>query len=153
MNMLTKLLAMKRLFTYAIILLPFTVFSQQNTSDSKSIDPRLYAAYEKTYVDDVSQNDVFLLKRWTFYLDNAYFISETSLSKSGAEDNYPSVNIPDLEHINILKLEQEQSLKRDYYAETIYKIKGTSKYLVYYSGRAFIEKLNDYLSKDNGLKK
>ncbi len=153
MNILTKLLAMKRLLTYAITLLPFVVFSQQNSPISKSIDPRLYAAYDKAHVDDVAQNDAFLLKRWTFYLDNAFFISETSLSKSDADEDYPSVKIADLEHINILKLEQEQSLKRDYYAETIYKIKGTSKYLVYYSGRAFIEKLNDYLSKDNGLKK
>ncbi len=153
MNMLTKLLAMKRLLTYAITLLPFVVFSQQNSPISKSIDPRLYAAYDKAHVDDVAQNDAFLLKRWTFYLDHAFFISETSLSKSETEESYPSVKIADLQHINILKLEQEQALKRNYYAETIYKIEGTNKYLVYYSGRDFIEKLNDYISEDNGLKK
>ncbi len=153
MIILTKLQTMKRILTFTIILLPFIVFSQQNSPASKSIDPRLYAAYEKAYVDDVAQNDAFLLKRWTFYLDHAYFISETSLSKSETAESYPSVKIADLQHINILKLEQEQSLKRDYYTETIYKIEGTAKYLVYYSGRAFIEKLNDYLSKDNSLKK
>ena len=145
---------MKRLLTFIITLfLPFLAFSQQNISVSKSIDRRLYAAYDKAYVDDVAKNDAFLLKRWTFYLDNAFFISESSLSKSAEEDNYPSVKIEDLQHINILKLEQEQPLKRDYFAEAIYKITGTNKYLVYYSGRDFIQKLNDYLSEDNGLKK
>ncbi len=153
MNMLTKLQAMKRKLTFALTLLPFFVFSQQNSPISKPIDPRLYAAYERSYVDDVAQNDAFLLKRWTFYLDHAFFISETSLSKSDADENYPSVKIIDIEHINILKLEQEQALKRHYDTETIYKIEGTHKYLVYYSGRAFIQKLNDYLSEDNGLKK
>ena len=145
---------MKRLLTFIITLfLPFLAFSQQNISVSKSIDRRLYAAYDKAYVDDVAKNDAFLLKRWTFYLDHAFFISESSLSKNEELESYPSVKIDDLEHINILKLEQEQPLKRDYYAETIYKIEGTNKYLVYYSGRDFIQKLNDYLSKDNGLKK
>ena len=145
---------MKRIFTFTITLfLPLLVFSQQNISVSKSIDPRLYAAYDKAFVDDVAKNDDFLLKRWTFYLDHAFFISESSLSKNEELESYPSVKIDDLEHINILKLEQEQPLKRDYYAETIYKIEGTNKYLVYYSGRDFIQKLNDYLSKDNGLKK
>lgn len=153
MNILIKLQAMKRILILILTLLPFFAFSQQQIYFKKSIDPRLYAAYDKAFVDNVAQNDTFLLKRWTFYLDHAFFISESSLSKTEKDEKYPSVVIADLQNINILKLEQEQQLVRDYYSEKIYKIKGTNKYLVYYSGRDFIQKLNEYLSKDNGLKK
>ncbi len=147
MNNLIKLPAMKRKFTFIITLfLPFLAFSQQNISVSKSIDPRLYAAYDKAYIDDVAKNDAFLLKRWTFYLDNAFYITDAIVNKDGIAIDYPSVSVSDVSHINILKLETEQKIKRDYYVETIYKIKGTNQFLVYHSGKNFIEKLNEYLA-------
>lgn len=146
MNILTKLLlAMKKTFLVILIFLPFTLFSQQNLPVSTSIDARLYEAYGKAYVDEVAQGDPFLLKRWTYYLDNAFYISDAIVSKDGTPVDYPSVSVSDLGHINILKLETEQKLKRDYYVETIYKIKGTDKFLVYHSGKNFIERLNEYL--------
>lgn len=147
MNILTKLLAMKKTFIWALSLLPLTVFSQQNSPAISAIDARLYEAYDKTYVDKVAQDDPFLLKRWTYYLDHAYYVTDAIVSKDGVPTNYPSVSVSDLAHLNILKLETEQKLTRDYYVETIYKIKGTDKFLVYHSGRNFIESLNEYLKK------
>jgi hypothetical protein len=147
MNLLTNLLAMKKTFFLALSLLPLTVFSQQSSPSVSTIDTRLYEAYEKAYVDKVAQDDPFLLKRWTYYLDHAYYVTDAIVSKDGVPVDYPSVSVSDLAHLNILKLETEQKLKRDYYVETIYKIKDSNKFLVYHSGRNFIESLNEYLKK------
>ena len=153
MNLLTKLLAMKKQLIFVLAFLPFLAFAQQQSPVSKSIDPRLYEAYDKAYVDKVAQEDAFLLKRWTFYLDNAYYVTEDIVSKDGLPLDYPSVSVPDLAHLNILKLETEQKTTRDYYVEKIYKIVGTNKFLVYYSGRNFIESLNEHLrSMQDGAK-
>ena len=153
MKILTKLMAMKKPFLAFFIFLPFIAFSQQNSPVTKPIDARLYEAYDKAYVDDVAQGDPFLLKRWTYYLDHAFYVTDALVSKDGVAVDYPSVSVPDLAHINILKLESQQMLKRDYYVETIYKINGTDKFLVYHSGRNFIESLNEYLGvKQQGAK-
>ena len=133
--------------------LPMFLTAQQNASAESStlIDARLYDAYGKTYVDRVALEDDFLINRWTFYLDHAYFISDSPLAKDGAAaESYPSVNVTDLAKINILKLEKEQDLKRAYHTETIYKIAGTEKYLVYYAGRDFIERFNHYWDAKRG---
>jgi hypothetical protein len=143
---LTKLLAMKQNFLALFIFLPIFAFSQQNSPTSQTIDARLYEAYGKAYVDEIAQTDSYLLNRWTFYLDNAFYITDALVNKDGKTVDYPSVFIPVLEQINILKLEQEHQIKRDYYKETIFKIEGTNKYLVYLSGKNFLERLNQYLS-------
>ena len=152
MNISTKHLVMKKTFILALAILPYFAFSQQNSPFSPPIDKRLYEAYEKAYVENVAKDDAFLLQRWTYYLDHAFFIADSPLSKTESSESYPSVIINDLAHINILKLEQQQTLKRDYYSEVIYKIEGTNKYLVYYSGKSFIESLNQYLSEKQKAK-
>ncbi len=147
MNLLTKLMAMKKNLLAFLIFLPLIAFSQQNSPVTKTIDARLYDAYGKAYVDDVANSDTYLLQRWTFYLDNAFYVTDALVSKDGAVVDYPSVSVPDVVHINILKLEQEQKqLKRDFYVETIYKIAGTNKYLVYHSGKNFVARLNEYIN-------
>ena len=144
---------MRRLLLVAFGLLPLVLFAQQITppsSEQQPIDARLYAAFGAQYVADIAADaDQFWLHRWTFYLDNAYFISETALSKDSEDGaTYPSVHIEDLAKINIIKLEIEQpQLKRDFNVEKIYRIEGTSKFLVYYSGQQFIDKFNAYLNE------
>lgn len=117
--------------------------SQNTSSPNSPIDTRLIQVFGKDHMDKVAKEDPFLLHRWTFYLDNAFFISDSPLSKDETDiESYPSVKIENLNQVNIFQLEQEQDLKRDYYTETIYRIAGTKKYLVYYAGRDFIEKFN-----------
>ena len=148
MNLSTKLLAMKKTVLLAFILLPLIVFSQQTSPVIKSpIDARLYEAYGKDYVDKVAQEDAFLLQRWTYYLDHSFYVTDALVSKDGAVVTYPSVSVADWTKINILQLESDQHLKHDYYVETIYKIKDTDKFLIYHSGRNFIEALNEYLNE------
>ncbi len=139
---------MRSYFFPLLLVLPLSIFSQsREQTDKLHIDPRLYAVFEKEYLEKVSIEDPFLIKRWNFYLDNAFFISDNPLSKDSDVKSYPSVSVDNVEHINILKLESEQNLKHDFYLETIYKIKNTDKYLVYLPGKDFVDKLNAYLKK------
>jgi hypothetical protein len=136
---------MRRIFTSLLVVVPFFLFSQKNTVfNTAAIDQRLYAVFGKEYIDESLRSDVFSLQRWTFYLDNAYIIVSESPTKDGSAGDFPTVKIPDLAHINILQLEKEQDLKRDFNTESIYRIEGTTKYLVYHSGRNFVEAFNAF---------
>ena len=137
------------IYSLLILMLPIRIVAQaQPTTNPIQIDARLFEVYDKDYLETVKKEDPDLLQRWHFYLDNAFVIADNSLSKTHDGDKpYPSVSIPDLTHINILKLEQEQHIKNAYYTEVIYKIQGTDKYLVYIAGRHFMEKLNEYFRK------
>lgn len=134
---------MKKLLTVIAFLLPLSiVHSQPLLTNSNTIDERLYAVFDKQYLESVKTDDPMLLERWHFYLDNAFLISDSPPSKNEKTKTYPSVLIADLSNINILKLEKEQDLKHDFYAETIYKIEGTQQFLIYLPGRDFVEKFN-----------
>ena len=52
-----------------------------------------------------------------------------------------------LSNINILLLEQKNELTRDFNKTVKHKIKGTNKILVYYSGKEFNQKFNEYLGR------
>ena len=140
------------LLTLLLVVVPFLLFSQQKTVfNPAAIDQRLYAVFGKEYIEESLRSDVFSLQRWTFYLDNAFFISDSPQTKDGSEGDFPSVKITDLVHINILQLEKEQNLKRDFYTESIYRIEGTTQYLVYHSGQRFIEAFNAF-RRELGIK-
>jgi hypothetical protein len=142
------ILPMKSVYLLAILwVLPLSIFSQSTPQNALQIDARLYEIHDKEYLEAVKKEDPFFIHRWNFYLDNAFFIADNDLSKKGNTKDYPSVTIPDLKNINIMKIEREQDLKHDFYTETIFKIEGTDKYLVYYPGRDFVEKLNEYLKQ------
>ncbi len=129
-----------------LLLVPLSTFSQSPVlTNSLQIDGRLNDVFEKDYIEKVQKEEPFLIERWNFYLNNAFFISDNALRKNEVAAEYPSVQIPNLGSINILKLEKEQNLKHDFYTETIYKIAGTDKYLVYYAGKDFVEKFNTHM--------
>ena len=131
-----------------LLALPLSIYSQsQLQTGSLKIDSRLYEVFEKDYLEKTAIEDPFLIQRWNFYLDNAFIISDNALNKKETAADYPSVSIPDLKQINILKLEKEQKLNHDFYSETVYKIANTNQYLVYLAGKDFVEKLNVYLNK------
>lgn len=150
MNHFIYITPMKSSFFYLFFLiLPYSIFSQSPIQTSSiNIDSRLYDVFEKDYLEKVRVEDPFLIQRWHFYLDNAFFISDTSLDKNSTDATvaeHPSVQIAHLDQINILKLEKEQNLKHDFYTETIYKIAGTDKFLVYFAGKDFVEKFNTHM--------
>lgn len=136
---------MKNILTLACLLVTSLVLAQSKNQSDFQIDERLYAVYEASYLNKLKSENPFLLKRWSFYLDNSYVISDYVAGKNN--ESYPEVDIKDMSNINILLLEKEQNLKKKWQAKSIYKIKGTRKLLVYYPGRVFNEELKKQLEK------
>jgi hypothetical protein len=136
---------MKRFLTSLFVVAPFLLFSQQNTVfDTAAIDVRLYAVFDKAYIEESVRTDQFALQWWTFYLDNAYIITNSPQTKDGSVGDFPIVRIADIAHVNILQLEKEQDLTRQRHEQTIYRIEGTTQYLIYKSGQNLAEAFNIY---------
>ena len=133
---------MKALFTSFLFFFSYLLFSQEPAT----IDPRLFAVYDQAYLDRIQTENPFLLERLNFYLDNAWYLSDYPADK-GAMD-FPSVMIEDLQSVNILLLEKEQGLHKDFLTETVYSVNGTRKVLIFRSGKEFNRMLNEHLHWD-----
>ena len=131
------------------LLLPFLFCSlftvAQDATKTVVPDERLYEVYERDYVDGLVSENPFLVKRWNFYLDNAFYITDEVVEKN---TGFPSVTLSDIKNINILLLEKEQKLERDWDKQMVYKIRDTNKILVYYSGKNFTESFKKYLAEN-----
>ncbi|MCE7924050.1 MAG: hypothetical protein DYG98_13410 [Haliscomenobacteraceae bacterium CHB4] len=57
------------------------------------------------------------------------------------------MEIPDLKRLNILALEKDQPLTRDWQKPVFYHIEGTNKVLMYFSGKDFNRKFRDWLAR------
>lgn len=127
-------------------LLTSSLFAQQGKTD---LDPRLLEVFEKDYLNSVQTNNPILIKRWTFYLDNSFYLADFDLKKF--PKTLPSINIKDLGKINILKIEKEQSIQKDWNLPKAFKIKNTQKLLVYHSSKEFNKQFRLHISKDERL--
>jgi len=136
---------MKGILTFLLLTFSILSIAQSKTIKDNNIDNRLYEVYDKDYLTSLQKGNPFLLERWSFYLDNSYFIT-TYPSEKGAP-NYPSVEIDNLKDFNILLIEKNQRLTRNFDKQTVYQIKGTDQVLVYYSGKMFNQKLNKHLGR------
>ncbi|NJK83161.1 MAG: hypothetical protein HC912_04420 [Saprospiraceae bacterium] len=123
--------------------LPALGISQSN---KVKIDERLFAVFEQTYLEQLQTTNPFLIQRWNYYLDHAYYIAEDVKT---AQHTYPEVAIDDLKQLNIFLLEKEQGTKGAYQKEVAYRISGTNKVLVYYAAKDFTAKLNKHLGRTN----
>jgi len=138
---------MKGILTF--LLLTFSILSIAQTKTNEvvdvKIDERLFDVYEQKYLSNLQAANPNLLLRWSFYLDNAFYITDFPKGKENADA--PEVVIDDLEKINILLLEKDQRLTRDFKKRNVYKIQGTQKALIYFSGEEFNQKLNEHLGR------
>ena len=130
----------------ALLLCVWTVcaHAQTTTLVSAPVEPdqRLFQLYESQYLSQLKQENPTLLERWNFYLDHAWYISELPSEK--VTKKLPTVVIADLNNVNILLLEKEQNLHRDWDRQMIYRIRDTNKYLIYHSGKRFVELFNQH---------
>lgn len=129
---------MRALFLVCFLSFNFTLFSQVESN----IDPRLEEVYDASYLERMQDNHPVILQRMNYYLDNAFFITDFPEEK-GSPD-FPVIQVEDLSTINILQLEEELGLVRNFEQRTFYQIAGTEKVLVYYSGKEFTEAFNEY---------
>lgn len=131
---------MKHIFTFLILSCSLTLFAQPQNADVV-IDQRLYEVYEASYLETIKTNNPILLQRWNFYLDHAAYITDIVAEKEYG--TLPTVSISNPNNFNIIQLEKEQKIHKDWKMQRMYKIEGTNKVLVYYSGKQFIEKFNE----------
>lgn len=132
---------MKVAFTLCFSFISLLLGAQQEVR----IDERLLAVYDAAYLERLQDEHPFLLQRLNFYLDNAWYLSDYPVEKG--ELNFPVVQIDDPSSINILLLEKEQGLHKDFEKETAYSINGTRKVLIFRSGREFTRMLNEHLGR------
>ncbi|MCP3929290.1 MAG: hypothetical protein GY705_09345 [Bacteroidetes bacterium] len=139
---------MKHLF-FCTILIFFTLnlLAQSDKKEKPKIDNRLYEVYSENYLQRLQDENPFLIQRWNYYLDHAWYIIEYPNEKKDA--GYPSIHISNLDDFNIILLEKENRLERDFKKRKIYKIETTNKVLVFYSGEEFNKKLNKHLGREH----
>ena len=131
---------MKKVFFIGFILtLPLFTFAQ-NESTTTTIDKRLYEVFEAEFLESLQSQSPSQLQYYNFFLDNIYEIKDLP---KGKNSNYPTVAIPNLKHINILKLINDLQLKRDYNSPTIYSIANTNKLLILIPEKEFVKKFNE----------
>lgn len=142
---------MKLITTIFYFFLVTTTFAQNvattasPTSHTLEPDQRLYEAYDAEYIDRLVTENPFLIKRWNFYLDNAFYIMDAIPGKT---ETHPEIIISDIDNLNILLLEKELGLTHDFQRSTIYNIKDSNKCLVYWPGKKFVKKLNKFLKQE-----
>jgi hypothetical protein len=120
--------------------------AQENQAHTRlSFDHRLLAVYDADHLSTLQAENPFLIQRLNFYLDHAWYISPLPVEK--ITPDMPSVKIDDLDNINILVLEKEQHLTRDWEKLMIYRIENSDKALVFLSGKEFTEQLNKHLGR------
>ena len=137
---------MKGILTISILLFSILSIAQTTSKDKVEVDERLFEVYDKEYLTDLQTKNPNLLQRWSFSLDHSFYITE--YPKEKGTPNFPIVEISDIENVNILLLEKNQRIGKDFKKRMKYKIQGTDKILVYYSGEEFNQKLNEYLGRN-----
>ena len=137
---------MKGILTLFLLTLSILSFAQNKSAETVEIDERLTAVYDQEYLTNLQTQNPVLLQRWSFYLDNAFYVMD--FPKEKGSPDYPTIEVDDLDNMNIFLLEKSHKMTREFDKSTKYKIKGTNKILVYYSGKEFNQKLNEFLGRD-----
>ncbi|MBK9012599.1 MAG: hypothetical protein IPM82_00075 [Saprospiraceae bacterium] len=139
----------KILFITLLFSCPFFTFvnAQSELSHTTTpIDSRLLEIYSGDYLEHLQTANPFLLKRWNFYLDNSWYLTELPSEKD--MDSYATIRIEDLSNINIMSIERKFDLKRNWDKQLVCKIENTNQALVLLAGKAFNEKLNEFLAAE-----
>jgi hypothetical protein len=104
-------------------------------------DARLFEAFDSTYLLTIQHSNPTLIRRWNFYLDNAFIITDFP-SKKGNINDLKIVQIPNISFFNIFIIEKTQKLGRDWDKPVFYRINQSDKVLMYYAGKDFMKKFN-----------
>lgn len=133
---------MKNLFILLLLSFPIWAMAQQNTPPTA--DARLYDVFEANHIERLQEKNPYLINYYNYFLDHAYQIVDFP---AGKNDQFPTVEIEDLENFNIIAIQKEQHLKRGGNHPTYYKIANANKLLIFYAETYFTKKLNQHLGR------
>ncbi len=124
----------------------FTFVNAQSQSSHTTIpiDSRLLEVFSGDYLENLQTSNPFLLKRWNFYLDHSWYLTELPNEKDTG--SFATIQIEDLSDINIFLIEKKFDLNRDWDKQLVCKIEHTNQAIVLLAGKVFNEKLNEYLT-------
>lgn len=136
---------MVKLVSFLIFaLFSFNLCCQTDTkNDVIHPDNRLSKVFSQEYLFKLTVDRPQLIRKWNFYLDNSFFVSDFPKGKK-EENALESIEVKDLKNINIKLLEKNLGIGPDYEVQRIYKIKNTNKILVYRSGKEFYKLYNEH---------
>ena len=139
---------MKYCILLACFCLPF-LGQTQSASAAIQIDDRLYDIYEADYLDRLLKERPFLIQKWNFYLENAYYLTDDEKALS---QDQPTIVVKDVSNINIIALMREYELLSHPQLEKSYRIANSSQVLVLRSSRDITEALNKHLGRQHPKK-
>ena len=98
-----KILFLSLLFSCSF----FTFVNAQSepSHTTAPIDSRLFEIYSGDYLENLQTANPYLLKRWNFYLDHSWYLTELPAEKD--MDSYATIQIEDLSNFNILLVERK----------------------------------------------
>lgn len=138
---------MLRFLWLMFLLLAGLSLPAQSPAESASANPqppvpdaRLFEAFDSVYVFTTLETNPALVRRWNFYLDHAFVVMDFPPEK-GDIAALPVVKIANPDRFNILLLEQQQPLARDWEKPTFYRINQSQQVLMYFPGKIFMERL------------
>ncbi|MBI1223909.1 MAG: hypothetical protein GC192_01615 [Bacteroidetes bacterium] len=132
-------------FLFSFSFSTFVKAQSELSHTTTPIDSRLFETYSGDYLENLQTANPFLLKRWNFYLDNSWYLTELPAEKDS--DSYATIRIEDLNNFNIFSIERKFELKRDWEKRLVCNIEGSNHVLVLLSGKEFNEKLSRHLAK------
>lgn len=122
---------------FAFLMLCASAFAQQTVTP----DARLLETFEAEYLMRLQRDNPVLLDRLNYYLEHAWYLTEYPEEKG--DPGLETIEVPDLENIQIFALEKKYELARDFERRMKYRIAGTSFVLVYYSGKEFNQRFQE----------
>lgn len=103
-------------------------------------DPRLIESHDIEYLDRLKTKSPAYYQRLDFYLDHSFYIGDYDKEKFGKD--IPSINILDINDINIYIVKKRNNINNDRLKQIPYRIEGTDKVLILESMTRFNKAFN-----------
>lgn len=134
---------MRVILLLATLFLTSAAFAQNNSS-STTYDARLLEVYEENHLDNLQNNNPFLIQYLSYFLDHGWTLETFPAEKA---NGLQIINVPNVDEINVLKLLSDKEVSKSYLNRNYFQIEGSTEVLVILSEKEFTEKLNIFLGR------
>lgn len=134
---------MRNLLCWLLVFSSFFALSGQPPARVQP-DARLFEVYDSAFIFKVLETNPMLVQRWNFDLDHAFVLTDFPPEK-GDIAALPSVEIADLARLNILLLEKQKPLARDWERAVFYRVNKSETVLMLLPGKLLMERFRKSL--------